>query len=94
MKIWESIKKFFSERGRIGDKPLHMFLSALLTVGLVVLARSNGHHPFNGVIIAFIVGLLKELYDLARHRGWDWYDVAANAIGCAIGALFTGAWIA
>ena len=94
MRFWEAIKKFYADRGRIGDKPLHVFFSALLVVGFVALARGNDQDPLNGVLLAFIVGLLKELYDLARHRGWDWYDVAANAIGCAIGALFTGAWIA
>lgn len=93
MNIWESVKNFFAERGRISDKALHVFLSALLTVSLVVLVRGNGHHPLNGVLVAFIVGLLKELYDLACHHGWDWYDVIADAIGCAVGTLFTGAWL-
>lgn len=92
MKIWESIKKFFADRGRIGDKPLHLFCSALLTVGFVSMARSNGHHPLNGVLAVLALGLLKELYDLARHRGWDWKDIIADAMGCAVGALFTGAW--
>lgn len=92
--IWEAIKKFFAERGGIGDKALHIFCSLVITAFLVTQARSHGHHPMNGVLVAFVIGLVWEAIGVLRKRPWDWQDILADAIGCGVGALFTGAWMA
>lgn len=64
------------------DKVMHAETCALIAV---VAKRCSGSVAI-GAAVAMAVGLLKELYDVATGEEFDWMDVAADAVGAAIGA--------
>lgn len=64
------------------DKVMHVETCALIAV---VAKRCTGSAVV-GAAVALGVGLVKELYDVATGEEFDWMDVAADAVGAAIGA--------
>lgn len=64
------------------DKVMHVETCALIAV---VAKRCSGSAVI-GFVVALGVGLLKEMYDKATGEEFDWKDVAADAMGAAIGA--------
>lgn len=64
------------------DKVMHVETCALIAV---VAKRCMGSAVV-GAAVALGVGLLKELYDVTTGEKFDWKDVAADAMGAAIGA--------
>lgn len=65
------------------DKVMHVETCALMAV---VAKRCSGCVVI-GATVAFGVGLLKELYDVATGGVFDWKDVAADAVGAVVGAM-------
>lgn len=65
------------------DKVMHVETCALIAV---VAKRCTGSAAIV-FVVAFGVGLLKELYDAATGEDFDWKDVAADAVGAVVGVL-------
>lgn len=69
------------------DKLLHAVVG--FAVGV------NCFHPADGIIAATAAGAAAEYKDRAHGSRWDWYDLAATALGGTVGALlrwtFSGA---
>lgn len=64
------------------DKVMHVETCALIAV----MAKQCSGSVVIGAAVSLGVGLLKELYDVATGEEFDWKDVAADAMGVAIGA--------
>lgn len=64
------------------DKVMHVETCALIAV----VAKQCSGSVVIGSAVSLGVGLLKELYDVATGEEFDWKDVAADAMGVAIGA--------
>ncbi len=61
------------------DKLLHF------AVGFAV--GVNCFHPVDGIIAATAAGAAAEYKDRAHGSPWDWFDLAATALGGTVGAL-------
>lgn len=72
-------------RNRQFDKCRHVIISALLTLVLihVFLFLKVPTFTLYASLIAFVIGFIKELYDLidGRRKFFDFGDLFANAIG-------------
>jgi hypothetical protein len=62
------------------DKQLHFVISAFLIIFL------SKFGIIEAVIITFILGLLKEIYD-KRNNNFDWKDLIANILGILVGYI-------
>lgn len=81
-KIKEFINNLIS---KIGDKPLHVICSTLITVS------AGQFSLLFGIFAGVIAGLAKEAYDEYRYKvksegvGWDSEDIKYNILGIVIG---------
>lgn len=65
------------------DKVIHFIAAIILTVILSLFM-----HYSLAFLVAMIVGVLKELYDLhIKGTYFDWADIWADAWGCMLGVL-------
>ena len=65
------------------DKVAHLFVSYfLLTIFSIVLPL------WGAIILAFLFGLGKELYDQVKYKGFDYKDLIADLIGIIIGVIY------
>lgn len=64
------------------DKMLHMGLCFALTATLTYLKSW-----WIAVVVAVVIGILKEVVDQIVYKGWDWKDLAADGIGILAGVL-------
>jgi len=67
---------------------LHLFGSLILVVGGVKL----GLPPHAAAIIALLIGLSKELFDMAAGNGFDKYDLMYDSMGIIIGFIMTAGY--
>jgi uncharacterized protein YfiM (DUF2279 family) len=82
-------KSFVAQR----DKQKHMAVSALFASAVTAFARNKGASKmesfFYGAGAAVALGLVKEGIDVNTDGNSEWADVGANAIGAAVGAIFS-----
>lgn len=64
------------------DKMLHMGLCFALTATLTYLKSW-----WIAVVVAVVIGILKEVVDQIVYKGWDWEDLAADGIGILAGVI-------
>lgn len=69
---------------RVGaDKVLHLLACALIGA----LATAYLHSMALGAIVALVVGVLKEVYDVATGGKLGLGDIAADAVGAVLGSV-------
>lgn len=61
------------------DKAQHIICSFMAVVALLPLL---GLAP--AVVLVLLLGLLKEIWDLAVGTGFSWYDIVANMVGVTL----------
>jgi uncharacterized protein YfiM (DUF2279 family) len=69
------------------DKVKHLGVSAAIGAGV----KSLGFSGAGAFGLALVPGVLKELHDSKRGTGWSNRDMAANAIGAAVG-IYSRNW--
>ena len=67
---------------------LHIFGSALI-MALLVSVKMPPHYA---AILAFLIGLVKEGWDVSSGHTVDIWDIVCNLIGIAIGFLMTAGY--
>ena len=71
------------------DKIAHFVVCMAITLGTFFIGGSFGY-AFLGLILALMVGYIKELYDkFIRKTGFNWKDIAWDTFGAFAGLLIS-----
>ena len=77
------------------DKFLHFIVSFILTVVIALLVKHFNEDTSSvmcglfAAIVALCVGFGKEVIDKFTGGIFDWKDIIADAVGCAVAFIFT-----
>ncbi len=74
-----SLGEFLLEKAKEEDKQQHFWYSFVILI--VVSACVN---IAAGLVITFLIGLVKEVWDHFYGSGFCWYDMLANCVGILV----------
>lgn len=82
--LWGRLLRWLHE----SDKLQHIIVSLVLFQGFALSLS-----PVEASVAAFMIGILKEVWDAVYGAGFSWGDILANALGIALGAALLAPWL-